>query len=59
MAYIRRRLGKYLVMVRRVGFTPVTKTFTTLRSARQFAKEVEAGMYGMLEAGAAGEEPDE
>ena len=42
MAYIRRRLGKYLVMVRRVGFTPVTKTFTTLRSARQFAKEVEA-----------------
>ena len=42
MAYIKRRLGKYLVMVRRVGFTPVSKTFTTLRSARQFAKEVEA-----------------
>ena len=42
MASIRRRLGRYEVRIRRVGFTPVAKTFNTLKSARQFAREVEA-----------------
>ena len=42
MAYIRRRSGRYQVIIRRVGFSPISKTFTLLKTARQFAKEVEA-----------------
>ena len=44
MASIIRRSGSYRVLIRRVGFTPVCKTFITLKTARQFAKECEVNI---------------
>ena len=44
MASIIRRSGSYRVLIRRVGFTPICKTFITLKTARQFAKECEVNI---------------
>ena len=44
MATIYRRNSRYYVRVRRVGFTPINKAFTSLKTARQFAKECEVNM---------------
>ena len=44
MAQIERRNNGYRVRIRRLGFTPISKTFTLLKSARQFAKECEVNL---------------
>ena len=44
MAQIERRNNGYRVRIRRLGFTPISKTFTLLKSARQFAKECEVNI---------------
>ena len=44
MAYIRKRLGKYQVEIKRKGYPSVNKTFTDLKDARKFARTVESQM---------------
>ena len=44
MAQIERRNNGYRVRIRRLGFTPISKIFTLLKSARQFAKECEVNI---------------
>ena len=44
MASIRRRKGRYQVQVRRKGFEPVSKTFTTRTAAKKWVQVTEADM---------------
>lgn len=44
MAAIIERQGRFLVRVRRGGFKPVAKTFTTMKDAQAFGRRVEADM---------------
>ena len=44
MAYIRKRLGKYQVEIKRKGYPSVNKTFTDLKDARKFARTIESQM---------------
>ena len=44
MAYIRRRLGSYQVMVRRRGHAPSSKTFRKLADAKAWARKIESEM---------------
>ena len=44
MASIRMRDGKYQVNIRRKGYPPVTRTFTSRRAAKSWSKTTEIQM---------------
>ena len=41
MATIRKRNGKYQVQVRRIGQSPISKTFHQLKDAQEWARQTE------------------
>ena len=44
MATIRRRTGAYNVQIRKQGYSTITKTFSSITTARKWAAGVEADM---------------
>ncbi len=48
MATIRRRSGGYNVQIRKQGYSTITKTFSSITTARKWAAGVEADMERRL-----------
>ena len=48
MATIRRRTGAYNVQIRKQGYSTITKTFSSLTTARKWAAGAEADMERRL-----------
>ncbi len=48
MATIRKRNGRYQAQVRRKGYCPVSKTFTSITSAKKWIKATESDMERRL-----------
>ena len=48
MATIRKRSGKYHAQIRKTGYQPLTKTFSSLTTAKRWASATEADMERSL-----------